>query len=406
MSEKELFRKVSLERLSSPEELDQQLTVTSSVGWLALCAVAFLLAAALVWGVFGSIADKTSGEGIIISSGGITNIVHHTGGQITGVSVKDGDLVAKGAVIMRVSQEQTVEEINELKADLEILSGLNTENPLVDTSKLSYRTYDLAMNAAAAKLEIEKAELGLAYAVDKYKKYETLEDAGAISLQEFAAEEENYRRLLLELSIIEEAWQQQIHKIELKIAELGEEIGKRQDRLWKDSEIISPFDGRILEVGVKVGDVIAAGQSVGTVVRRMEQTESLEAVVYVPVEKGKLIMPGMDVNISPTTVKKEEHGFMRGKVVSVSEYPASAEGMRLTLGNPELAQRLMGNSAPLEVKVNLINDNSTLSGYKWSTPQGPPLKIDSGTLCVGEVKVSTTRPISMVVPFLKKILPF
>ncbi|KUO78393.1 MAG: hypothetical protein APF81_01205 [Desulfosporosinus sp. BRH_c37] len=141
MPNNELFRKVSLERLSSPEELDQQLTVTTSVGWLALCAAAFLLAAALVWGVYGSIADKTAGEGIIISSGGITNIVHHTGGQITGVSVKDGDLVEKGSVIMRVSQEQTVEEINELKADLKILSGLDGENLLANTNKLSYHPY-------------------------------------------------------------------------------------------------------------------------------------------------------------------------------------------------------------------------------------------------------------------------
>jgi len=304
-----------------------------------------------------------------------------------------------------LAQEQSAAEINELKTDLEILSGLDREAPLADQQKLSYRTYDLAVNAAAAKLELEKAELALAYAADQYNKYKTLQEAGAISLHELRAEEENYRRLSLELSAQEEAWLQQKQKIELKIAELSEEIQQKQDRLRADSEIVAPFAGRVLEVDVKVGDVIAAGQGVGSVMKRTEQTESLEAVVYVPVEKGKLILPGMDVNISPTTVKKEEHGFMLGKVVSVSEYPASAEGMRLTLGNAELVQRLMGNSAPLEVRVNLINDNITQSGYKWSTPQGPPLKIDSGTLCTGEVKVSQKRPISMVVPFLKKLLP-
>ncbi len=405
MSDKELFRKVSLERLSSPEELDQQLSVTSSVGWLALCAVAFLIAAGLIWGLFGSIADKTTGEGIIISSGGVTNIAHHTNGQITGVSVKDGDLVAKGTVIMRVAQEQGVEEINELKADLGILSQMDTNNPQISPETLNYRTYDLVINVVATKLDIRQAQLDLNFSLDRYNKYKILKDAGAISLQEFREEEEKYKQMQINLTAKEQAWQQQINKIELKIMELSAEIEKKQDQLLKDSEIISPFNGRVLEVGVKQGDIIAAGQSVCTIVKRVEQTESLEAVMYVPVEKGKLILPGMDVNISPTTVKKEEHGFMLGKVVSVSEYPASAEGMRLTLGNLELVKRLVGTSAPLEVRVNLINDSSTISGYKWSTLQGPPLKIDSGTLCVGEVKVSAKRPISMIIPFLKKILP-
>ena len=119
----------------------------------------------------------------------------------------------------------------------------------------------------------------------------------------------------------------------------------------------------------------------------------------------KSIMPGMEVNVSPSTVKKEENGFMLGNVVSVSEYPTSAQGMMLTLGNSDLVRQLSGEGAPLEVKVKLVMDSSTQSGYKWSTPQGPPIGIDGGTFCVGEVKVDQKRPISIVIPFIKKLLP-
>ena len=38
-----LFRKVALERLSSPEQLDQMMTVTSLRGWIALAAAIFLI---------------------------------------------------------------------------------------------------------------------------------------------------------------------------------------------------------------------------------------------------------------------------------------------------------------------------------------------------------------------------
>ena len=104
MSENKIFRKVALDRLSSPEELDQRLTVVSPIGWTALVAVGLLILAGLVWGIFGRIPDKAVGSGIIISGGGITGVAHHAAGQVTDVSVRDGDMVAKGQVIARIEQ--------------------------------------------------------------------------------------------------------------------------------------------------------------------------------------------------------------------------------------------------------------------------------------------------------------
>lgn len=405
MAEKEVFRKVSLERLSSPEELDQQLTVTSPIGWVAFLAVTLLIAAGLVWGFLGSIANKTNGEGIIISSGGVINVAHHSNGQVIGVSVKEGDFVEKGDVLMRIDQAEIVEEINQLKEDLEIVQNFESNAPYPDSSKLNYRLYDVIIGMVTAKLEVERAGIELQYSRDRHDKLKILKDNGAIPLSELQEAEEEVRLYAHDLAEKQEELRQQVEKVALKELELKEEIKKKQDELLTNCEIISPIAGRVLEVSVRKGDLITAGKSVCTIVKGSEQTESLEAVLYVAVEEGKLILPGMDVNISPTTVKKEEYGFMLGKVVSVSEYPASTEGMMLTLGSQELVTRLAGEKAPLEVRVSLINDNSTVSGYQWSTPEGPPLNIDSGTLCLGEVKVSKQRPVSLVIPFLKKILP-
>ena len=58
-----IFRKVALERLSSPEQLDQLMQVTSPRGWLALGAFGALLLTALGWSVLGSIPTDATGEG-------------------------------------------------------------------------------------------------------------------------------------------------------------------------------------------------------------------------------------------------------------------------------------------------------------------------------------------------------
>lgn len=54
----EIFRKKSLDRVKSPENLDDYIRVSNPGVWLILVSVIILLAGACVWGVFGHI-DST-----------------------------------------------------------------------------------------------------------------------------------------------------------------------------------------------------------------------------------------------------------------------------------------------------------------------------------------------------------
>ncbi len=57
--QKPIFRKAALERLSSPEQLDQLMQVTTPKGWLALIALAGLLVTAVILGFVGSIRSRS-----------------------------------------------------------------------------------------------------------------------------------------------------------------------------------------------------------------------------------------------------------------------------------------------------------------------------------------------------------
>jgi hypothetical protein len=61
-----IFRKESLERLSSPEQLDQLMQVVSPKSWLPLTSLFFLMALALIWGIFGRIPITAVGKGILV----------------------------------------------------------------------------------------------------------------------------------------------------------------------------------------------------------------------------------------------------------------------------------------------------------------------------------------------------
>ncbi len=54
MNEK-LFREKSLDKIKSPENMNDYIKVTSPAVWLVLAAVVILLAGAFIWGTFGKV---------------------------------------------------------------------------------------------------------------------------------------------------------------------------------------------------------------------------------------------------------------------------------------------------------------------------------------------------------------
>lgn len=91
-----LFRKKALERLSSPERLDELMQVTSPAGWLALGGLGFAIVAAIVWGIIGSIAVKVNGKGILMRGGSVFEITSTLAGHVLAVEVEPGQMVASG----------------------------------------------------------------------------------------------------------------------------------------------------------------------------------------------------------------------------------------------------------------------------------------------------------------------
>ena len=63
--EETVFRKKSLERISSPEQLNDYLRVTNPTVWLVLGAVILLLLGVIVWGSVATIDSFASGTGFV-----------------------------------------------------------------------------------------------------------------------------------------------------------------------------------------------------------------------------------------------------------------------------------------------------------------------------------------------------
>ncbi len=410
-----IFRKVALERLSSPEQLDQLMQVTSPRGWLALGALGAILLASLGWGIWGSVPTQASGGGILLRQGGVSDVVTNAAGQMDEVLVKSGDLVAKGQPVARIRQDVIVRQIRDSQAKLAALRSELAEAVRSAGEQKRLRARDTAQQKANLQRAIETLEKDQALLAERMEAERKLLEDGLITKQTFIATQQslnqkrddlaNQRLQLngLDLKRLEDDQQldQQITVRQAAIRDLELESRELNAKLTENVVVTSPYGGRVLEILAARGDVVSPGSPVLSV---EVVSEDLVAVLFVPAASGKQVQKGMAVLVSPSTVKREEYGSILGRVTRVAEFPSTARGMTRLLGNEALVTKLMAEGPPIQVDVALVRDPSTPTGYRWSSSRGPSVKISSGTLTQGDVVVKEDRPIRLVIPTLREKL--
>jgi HlyD family secretion protein len=397
----ELFRKSAVEKLSSPEQLDVMMQVTSPKGWIALLGISVLLVFVTVWSVVGEIAIKVDGQGQLIRGGALNDITAGTSGRLTQLLVKAGDIVKEGQVVAKVDQPELETKYATSKSELE-LKIANTKAQIRDLQASSgqlgsstgnivkqYRAQlaELREKAATQQKLVQKGILTSATLFRTKEQIASTEQLIAQSEMNVSGSSNQVREL-----------QRQLTEFEARLSSMNKEM---TGKIATTTEVTSPYNGRVLEVVVNTGSMVPAA---GRLMTLEALDQPLESVIYVPAGDGKKIRPGMEVRISPSTVKAEEYGFMIGKVKTVSEFPVTREGLNRVVRNDKMVEELMKAGAPIEVVASPIADASTPSGFKWSSSKGPPTPVFSGTKATGSVVVEQKKPISYVIPVIKKTL--
>ena len=191
--------------------------------------------------------------------------------------------------------------------------------------------------------------------------------------------------------------------IEQQILETKQQILLLNESYQTATQVLATASGRVMEIPVRRGDYVQPGSTIA-VIESNSGEATIGALVYFSAMEGKKIRPGMKIGLVPTTVKQEEYGFIQGLITDVSEFPVSDNYLVSSLQNMSLANTFHQIQNPIEVKVSIIPDPTTYSGYKWSSSNGPAQKIGSGYICSARVTTDSKRPISLILPTIKKKL--
>jgi HlyD family secretion protein len=413
---KSLFTKAALERLSSPEQLDMLMRVTSPIGWLALDTVGVCLLIGLVLGIFGTIPNKVDGKGILIRGGSVLQVEAGATGRVTKLSVDVGDIVTVGQVIASIGQSGMGLKIDNAEALLKSLVEQDQISTKAEEQNSKSALIAYSEERVSTQQSLKQTESQLPALQEKVKSMEDLQakglvtggavlsarqtliqteekiSSGKVRLTQITTEEGNIRKQLQESHSMRQA----------RVDDTRRQIDELKATKEGNSKVVSPYTGRVVSLEVGMGKLVSADVPIVTL--ETLDTTPLEGILFIPAGDGKKVQPGMTVRLSPSTVRAEEFGFMVGEVKSISSYPSTPESMMSVLANGKLVQDLTGSSAPLKVVASLKLDPSTKSGYKWSSPNGPPVGVFGGTLCSASIVVSERKPIGFVIPLVKETL--
>lgn len=399
-----------------PDQLDRMVRVAPPLAWVVLVLLGSVLAGGLIWSVISTAPVKVGARGVLQGGGGLALVSAPDGGALHGLHVGVGDRVEVGLLLAEVAQPALDARIDTLRRRLDqttseharLLAFQARERDLRGPADAT-RSEGLTRTAAALRAQ----ETALLESLDNQRELRaaghTTRDrvlaleADLAAVRQRIAENDD-TRIALSVDAGERAVQAERARLEAeaRIAVAASELAEAEVERAARSEVRAPISGRIVEVSATVGERVLPGTPL---MRLASDTGAgLAAVLYVPPGEGKNVRPGMAVQVVPSTVSMAREGFILAEVVSVSEVPTTREAVQHTLKNEALVDGLLTEGPPFEVRVRLVPDATTASGFAWSSHLGAARAVEAGTVVAGHVVVDRRRLISLVFPQADAVL--
>ena len=112
------------------------------------------------------------------------------------------------------------------------------------------------------------------------------------------------------------------------------------------------------------------------------QAQRTQLIAYADNEAQRDLRIGMETQVWPADEKRDEIGYVRGRITQVVRYPAAADEVRQTLKSNVLAKRLLEQGDVVyEVRIELLRLPEDSTRYDWSFGEPADVRMDIGTYC-------------------------
>lgn len=324
--------KISQSDLHLINDLNAALQTEKHRGLFAVVLILFLLLAAfLVWAYNSTVEEVTRGQGSVIPSSREQIVQSLDPGTIAEMKVKEGDVVEKDQVLLKLDDTRSMAVLRESAAKVVNLEAMiarlraeayNTALSFPDTTPpelrqretAAYHARRRAMTDSVHGLSISKSTLDREIAIT-----EPMVKQGVMSEVELLRMKRESANLALQMQDKQNQYaaeaNNELVKVEAELAQARENMAVRADPVER-SEIRAPLRGVVKNIKINtLGGVVQAGQEILEIV---PLDDKLLVEAYIRPQDVAFMRPGLDAVVKISAYDYAIYGGLNGKVTLIS----------------------------------------------------------------------------------------
>lgn len=302
------------------------------------------------------------------------NIGANVMGRITEISVREGDRVRKGQILARLESVQAEADVQAQKA------SLNSTLADATASEAGVKAMDENLRTNVASVERAKAELERARL--DYERGRQLYDSKLIAKQDFDTRKASYDSLAAALREAEARLSQMKAQREQTAAQLSSSQKRvsqvqatltRFDDILQKHQAISPIDGLVTNLPVRVGETVVPG---------------------VQNSAASLIMTIADMSLITAEVKVDETDIVNVKLDQAADVTIDAIPNKVFKGHViEIGNTAILRSTGLAASQSAVSSQEAKDFKVVVALDDPPAEIRPGLSCTAKVITATRQKV-------------
>ena len=161
---------------------------------------------------------------------------------------------------------------------------------------------------------------------------------------------------------------------------------------YEDHSIIRATNDGTIHSIVSSGELLEEGDQVANILVDSQYSNNRQIAAYVPLTVAKRLEAGMEVQICPSYISREEYGYMEGYITSIGEVPVTEESLRKYYGNLEYVADILPSQSCVEILIGIQMDEDSENHFRWSNEKGEKVAVEAGTVCDIQAVVEKEKP--------------
>jgi membrane fusion protein len=360
-------------------------------------------AAMLAFLFLGDYTDRAVVDGWLVPEDGLVRVYAPITGTITELQVHEGELVAKDAILAKISTEIRSETMLATRQEV-VLRLISRRDSLVAERGRRERLYteqlaglEARLAGARAALEQVAAEITLqqrrlAVAERSFARYQGLHDSQLMPATRLDEADEERLEQALQLASLERSrteleqalagierdlsklpleHQTELGTIDREIAALEQDIAEAEAR--REIILTAPVPGIVTGLQVEAGSGVAAAAPVLSLV---PEAAALQAELFAPGRAIGFVREGQSVLLRYAAFPYQKFGFYRGTVTSIS---------RAAVNPAEFSSTIAGLTSLYDAgepvyRIRVALDQQTVTAYGEAMPLQAGLAVEADIL--------------------------